>query len=620
MTETFLDRVKPAWIATYSEVVPYVHGVSPPVADGQVFVDRPRFPSGAVATPLCVVDYSGVRRGDNLIYTTTAYPSDYVDRLNHKFSALPVMVMTPQGEMIGYTERFHTDHGPIFVEIEDARPGVHHSYPLREVRPASREDIETFAGHLTDYFGGADVMFRSAWEDKMVSGEIGKVAWNPMSGRYAAQVDTNWSVSLSELTSIVFKEKAPVIEDPIIPQETETTGPGLRFTKDQPEEVSGMGEQTLSSSELLFALDKGIFNQEYVESTLFERFMTLNQSGRFLNLEILEREGVYTITGEEFSARPERLTLKLTVDTADAYESIQGLSDRLKTLEPLQEPEEGVEKVITGLSAEEAAEVLHATQNGVVGGYTPASIDESIAAVEAATPDQFLSFGAFQMPKVLWDTVLAAWPEDIVANLRAIYPMGIDDRITFKLDEIPKDHFLAALRAIKDFILLHPDEAIVPLSNGRGVPTDLSEEEKAEQVVAVMPGIALLAVLNAVDVDGPAYLSEIRSHVGFVDPEFLASLLDNIEQEGLVRLSEDRDFEGAYELAPAGVVITTLNELSLQDLKVGQNVGFSLTRISEASDLSLYHTGKAIEALLESGFIVEVQGPASSERFFILDV
>ncbi|AXQ68421.1 hypothetical protein HOT99_gp196 [Caulobacter phage CcrBL10] len=590
------------------------------MADGQVFVDRPRLPPGT-AVPLCVIDYSGVRRGDNLIYTTTAYPSDYVDRLNHKFSALPVMVMTPQGEMIGYTQRFHTEHGPIFVEIEDARPGVHHSYPLREVRPATREDIEAFAGHLTDFFGGADVTFPSAWDSKMLSGEIGKVEWNDLSGRYAAQVDTNWSVSLNELTSIIFKEKAPVIEEPLIkPQETETTGPGLRFTREQPEESAPFveGEALRSYGDLLFALDKGIFTDLIEQDALYARFRALNDTGRFLNLEILERDGAYTITGEEFSARPERLTLKLDVDAAEAYESIQGLSDRLKTLEPLQEPEDAVEKTITGLSAEEAAEVLHASQNGYVGGYSAASIDESIAAVESATPEQSLSFGAFHMPKALWDAVLEAWPEDIVANLRAHYPLTDDDCITFKLDEIPQAHFLSALRAIKAYIETHPDEAVIPLSRGAGIPVELSEEEKAEQVVAVMPGIALLAVLNAVDIDGPAYLSEIRSHVGYVDPEFLAALMDNIEQEGLVRLSEDRDFEGAYELAPAGVVITTLNELSLQDLKIAEH-GFSLSRISEASSLSLYHTAKAIEALKAAGFVVEVDGP-SSERYFILDV
>uniref|UniRef100_A0AB74UGY6 Uncharacterized protein n=1 Tax=Caulobacter phage BL57 TaxID=3348355 RepID=A0AB74UGY6_9VIRU len=138
MFESFYDRVRPAWSTSYSEVMPYIEGVSPPVHDGQIFVDRPHLPRG-VSARLGIVDYSGVRRGDTLIYTTTLYPHDYIDRLHHKFSALPVIVNTMGGPSIGYAKRFHADHGPIFVEVEDARPGIMHSYPCgRSDRPRAR--------------------------------------------------------------------------------------------------------------------------------------------------------------------------------------------------------------------------------------------------------------------------------------------------------------------------------------------------------------------------------------------------------------------------------------------------------------------------------------------------
>uniref|UniRef100_A0AB74ULA8 Uncharacterized protein n=1 Tax=Caulobacter phage BL57 TaxID=3348355 RepID=A0AB74ULA8_9VIRU len=457
-----------------------------------------------------------------------------------------------------------------------------------------------FAAVFTHHLKGATVTFENAWNGEPQSGEIDKVCWSDTEGRFVAEMllpAKALAIRLTDIQSITYPEK-PVVTDTPEPAAAEASPPFEQDVTVEP--VVGavedlgykLGYADDQDSELLFLVEDGIVSAANVEGLVLDRFRVLNESARFANLEIVKRDGMTTITGVEFGARPKPLVLALRLDTEGLDEDLEALKARLGS-EP--EPETQFE----GLDTATAADLIEAARSGVVGGFNAVSASEALKIADDLTDGDSLVFSSRDMPATIWTAILDAWDKNGFAEAAASFsdlPPNPDGTYSFKLEGLPKEAFTLAIEIIQS----SGEEAdLGHVFEARAMPSEGSFDE--ELSVSSLPGVALLSVIDAVAANQPASFEDIHGSVGYVKADRLLALIQDLQAEGLIRRSEDINYPQHYELTPAGAVIEALNELSIKHYL--QKDAFRVEEIVAKSQVSKYHVRKALDALEGRGFI-----------------
>ncbi|ARB14441.1 hypothetical protein Ccr5_gp221c [Caulobacter phage Ccr5] len=607
---------KPAWSVSHSEVVPYIGQADLP--DGGVLIEEtPEFGATRVAA-WCVADWKAQRRGDHLHLYAVAYPQDYPAVLTANCAGMPVVATQNDGEtVVGFLRDAHTHLGPLYVNVRlVSPPGAYQQYPFHAVRPATLGECYAHVETLNAMLAGATAVYGE------INGVIQTVRWDARLGTFMALFTDGsgvWDVDLTTLFITSKPQRTDMPLDDATPAEPPRE-PGIRFTPPESEPISGAefdedhpeddgeAKPPLDGSEPLFILETGIMSREQEQQIVFERLSLLNAASRYAYLEVTKRVvgdlGAVVIQGVPYSARPEKLALKLELDTSGVAEAMSKLADAL----PQETAQEASEMVVEGLGTEEAANVLDAAENGLVGGFTLEAIDNALAQVEEATDDARLGFGAVAMPIDLFLHVVEGWSHRGRAYFSEI---PTDPLLTFRIEPITKDDFLVALKRLRTYVETHGDAVINDLLVNA---PDLTDGD--EMIVRAMPAIALIATLQAVRAEEPAAPWEIQTHLGAVKVDQLKALIANLEAEGLLRLSEDPNFDMAYEISPAGAVILALNDLFVAS--AGQREAFTFAEIAGEAGVAAGVLKQVFPPLLDRGFII--QKPDVSPPAFALDV